>query len=209
MKIRKTIRAAAAVLLISLILSSCTLFLNTLTYDKDKNLFTDKKTGIAYTNAPSAYEPVEAGEEYAVWKSAGEKVIFSEIKGMNPADWLMEEGKTVFYAERVSLPTLSEMKPHFLYICIEQAYTVVISTIEDAEDIAELTERWESGEPVVYPATTPDLSYRIKFLSEDYPGLYYSLIYAKYSDGSAYLYSRDSGRCVEAGEIIDLAVVTG
>ncbi len=206
MKIRKTIRAAAAVLLLTLILSSCTLFLNTLTYDKDRNLFTDKKTGIAYTNAPSTYEPVEAGEEYAVWKSAGAKVIFSEIKGMNPAEWLMEEGKTVFYAEGVVLPTLSEMKPHLVYICIEQAYTVVLSTIEDAGDIAELTERWESGESVVYPAISPDLSYRIKFLSQDYPGLYYSLIYAKYSDGGAYLYSRDSGRCVEAGDIISFTV---
>ena len=48
----------------------------------------------------------------------------------------------------------------------------------------------------------PKATYRIKFMSDLYPGLLYSLIYVEYDNGDRLLYSRDEGRCVYAGNII-------
>ena len=67
----------ASLLLLSL--CSCSLRLNNLNYDKNSNTFTDKSTGITYTDIPFCYEPVMLGEEYAKWNTGEEKVIFYEI----------------------------------------------------------------------------------------------------------------------------------
>lgn len=207
MKISRFIRAAALLLTLVSILSSCTLFLDTLVYDKTVNIFTDKKNGVKYTDAPSCYEPTALGKEYAKWKSAGEDVIFYEVEGMDPHMWLTEEGKTVFYAEDVTLPTLAQMAPHSIYVCVEQELSVAVAEITLAADITAVVTAWETGEAVAYPGTSPDSTFRIKFLSNQYPGIYYSLIYVSYSDGTSYLYSRDSGKCVAAGDIIDAYII--
>jgi hypothetical protein len=196
-------RMAALLAVCVISLSSCTFFLHTMTYDKTLNIFTDKKTGIKYTDAPSCYEPVQLGDEYAKWKISGENVIFYEVKGMDPRQWLAEEGKTIFYAEDITLPGLRELAPVGIYICVEEDYSIALVEITDADDIQGIINLWENGEALSYPGITPEATYRLKFLSEKYPGIYYNLIYVKYSDGTAYLYSRDSGRCVVAGDIVE------
>jgi len=190
----------AALLLLSL--CSCSLRLNNLNYDKTANTFTDKSTGITYTDIPFCYEPVMLGEEYAKWNTGEEKVIFYEIPGADPTVWLAEEGMTVFLNTAHDLPDLSGFKPTGVIIVVEEMIQVSLAVIEKAEDVEALVEAWENGEAVELPGAEPTLSYSAKFTSEEYPWLYYKLVYVEYADGARYLYDRESGRCVDAGEVI-------
>lgn len=185
-----------------LLYSSCTMWLNTINYDKTTNLYTDAKTGVSYRDAPSSFEPAVVGGKYAKIKLGGEAIVFYEIKGMNPRLWLTEEYGTVFYSSDISLPTLTEMEPVNILVCIEQALTAVVAEISDAQDIAAVISDWESGVSTEYPATPPAASYRLKFESDKYPGIYFSITYLEYSDGGRYLYSRFEERFVPCGDVI-------
>lgn len=169
----------------------------------DSQGYVDNRTAIRYIDAPGCYEPVAIGKEYAkLMYNRKATVIFHEIGGMDPAKWLCEEGKTVFYAEGVTLPTLTEMAPDKVHLCIEEALTMVLTTIDDPADVQALMEVWLNGEEVTYTGLEPVLNLRVKFESPTYPGLYYSLIYLEYSDGSKVLYDRYSARCVNAGDVL-------
>ena len=183
-------------------LCSCSLRLNSLNYDKNANTFEDKSTGITYTDIPFRYEPVALGEEYAKWNTGEEKVIFYEISGADPEVWLAEEGMTVFLNTAHDLPDLRGFEPSGVIIVVEEVIQVSLAVIEKAEDVEALVEVWENGENVGLPGGEPTLSYSAKFTSEAYPWLYYKLVYVEYADGARYLYDRESGRCVDAGEVI-------
>lgn len=201
---KNTFRTATLMLALCLLtcsLSSCRL--HKMAYDKDENLYTDARTDVSYTDAPGCYEPVSIGKEYAKWSyNRKSGVTFFEIGGMDPTKWLCEEGKTVFYAEGETLPTLTEMAPDTVYLCVEEVSTLVLSTITDAEDIAALVDVYLNGTEVTYTGLEPTLNLRVKFASPTYPGLYYSLIYLEYSDGSKVLYDRYSARCVDVGDVL-------
>ena len=190
----------AALMLLSLF--SCSLRLNNLGYDKIANTFTDKSTGNTYTNIPFCFEPIILGDEYAKWNTGEENVIFYEIEGADPALWLAEEGLTVFLNTREDVPTLREFEPSGVIITVEEVLTVSLAVINKASDIEALVEIWENAEAVELPGATPTLSYSARFTSDLYPWLYYRLVYVEYSDGARYLYDRESGRCVDAGDII-------
>lgn len=201
---KKMIRAAAllmSALMLTASLASCRL--HKVTFDAANNQYVDGRTDIRYTDAPGCYEPVAIGKEYAKISYGGKATVtLHEMGNMDPAQWLCEEGKTVFYAEGVTLPTLNEMAPDKVHLCIEEAVTMVLSTITDAEDIAALIEVWQTGEEVTYTGLEPAVNLRVKFESPTYPGLYYSLIYLEYSDGSKVLYDRYAARCVNAGDVL-------
>lgn len=199
----------ALILVLSVLLGSCS-SLHKIEYDRENNVYTDTKTGIVYTDAPGCYEPVQIGDEYARWKvNKDASIVLHVIGDMDPAKWLCEEGKTVFYAEGVTLPTLREMAPETLYICVEATLTMALATLTDAEVIERAITLWESAESIPYSGKEPTQNLRIKFASNAYPGLYYSLIYLEYSDGSRVLYDRSSGRCVEAGDLFEAYVGGG
>lgn len=201
---KKSFRTAALMLALCLLtcsLASCRL--HKMKHDAEKNLYVDARTDIGYTDAPGCYEPVAIGKEYARMTYNGKTaVVFHRIGDMDPTKWLCEEGKTVFYAEGETLPTLTEMAPDTVYLCVEEVSTLVLSTITDAEDIAALIDTYLNGTEVDYTGLEPTLNLRVKFASPTYPGLYYSLIYLEYSDGSKVLYDRYSSRCVEVGDVL-------
>ena len=201
---KNLIRTAAllmSVLMLTASLSSCRL--HKVSFDAQNNRYIDTRTSISYTDAPGCYEPVAIGKEYAKI-SYGRKatVTLHEVGNMDPAQWLCEEGKTVFYAEGVILPTLNEMAPEKVHLCIEEAITMVLTTVTDAADIAALIDAWQNGEEVTYTGLEPTVNLRVKFESEKYPGIYYSLIYQEYSDGSKVLYDRYAARCVNVGDVL-------
>ena len=182
-------------------LTSCRL--HKVAYDKEDHVYADSRTGIRYIDAPGCYEPVAIGKEYAkMTYNRKTAVVFHEMGNMDPAEWLCEEGKTVFYAEGVKLPTLTEMAPEQVHLCVEQASTMILSTITEAADIEALIQVWLNGEEVVYTGLEPDVNLRVKFESQTYPGLYYSLIYLEYSDGTKVLYDRYAARCVNVGDVL-------
>ncbi len=192
--------ALACVMLVGS-LTACRL--HKVAYDTEDHVYADARTGIRYIDAPGCYEPVAIGDEYAKMTYNGKTaVVFHEVGGMDPAKWLCEEGKTVFYAEGETLPTLTEMAPEKVHLCIEEVSTMVISTITDAKDISALIDVWLNGEEVAYTGLEPDINLRVKFESQSYPGLYYSLIYLENSDGTKVLYDRYASRCVDAGDVL-------
>ena len=198
--IRVLALALAGVMLIGS-LTSCRL--HKVAYDSKSNAYIDHRTDIKYIDAPGCYEPVAIGKEYARMTYNGKTaVVFHEVGGMDPAKWLCEEGKTVFYAEGEKLPTLTEMAPEKVHLCIEEASTMILSTVTDAEDIAALIDIWLNGEEVAYTGLEPNVNLRIKFESQSYPGLYYSLIYLEYGDGTKVLYDRYASRCVNVGDVL-------
>lgn len=195
----KAFKLTAALAALLLLLCSCT---NSIKYDSSTRQYVDQSTGAAYTDAPMCYEARVMGDKYAVWKNEIASVDFYTVKDADPLLWLVEEGGTVFYSDRVTLPTLREMNVNEVMVCVDYSTKqYVLAEIFDAEHIDAIIEAWETGESVEYPATAPNVNYRVKFASESYPFLYYSLIYLEYSDG-AYLYCRDTDRCVPAGDII-------
>lgn len=205
---RKSLKVCATALMLAgaLMLGSCSLWYHSLEYNKTTNIYTDKRNGVTYTDAPFRYEAVKMGKKYGKQTGQGGETVFYTIEGMDPAEWLTEEWGTVFYATSMPLPTLAEMEPVEVLICIEETSTFVVAEITGSDDIAELISEWENGEALEYPAVNPTLSRRVKFVSEKYPGIYYSLIYLEYSDGGKYLYSRDDGRFVEVGSLISDAL---
>lgn len=195
----KAFKLTAALAALLLLMCSCT---NKLDYDSASNLFTDSKTGVTYNTAPMCYEACAVGDRYAAWKNDYATVDFYSIEGADPLLWLTEEGRTVFYSDKLTLPELDSMEINEVLVCVEGDKTLyAVADIFDAEHISSLISLWQTGESIDYPATTPSRSYSVKFASEKYSFMYYSLIYVEYSDG-AYLYCRDTGRCVPAGNII-------
>lgn len=206
MKTILKICAMLAALAAAVTLSSCSIWLRSLEYDKTTNIYTDKSSGVTYTDAPFVYEARAIGDKYAKQTGDGGKTVFHKIKDMEPALWLTEKWGTVFYATSMALPTLSELEPVSVLICVEEIKTFVLAEITDQESISSLIASWEEGEALEYPVSSPQVNLRVKFESEKYPGLLYSLIYLEYSDGGKYLCRRDDGRCVAVGDLISAAL---
>ena len=198
----KIFKVALALILAALMLSSCTVGLDKLEYDKTTNEYINGKSGIKYTDAPSRYEAVAVGEMYAKWKNSATTIVFHEMEGVDPEKWMTEPGKVLFYAEGETLPQPQDMGINKILVCVEGERTIALVSIQDVEHINSIIDIWQNAEAVPYPALTPTRNYKAKMVSPLYPWMYYNLNYIEYSDGSCYLYSRDDGRCVDAGTII-------
>ena len=171
----------ALLLTTSLLLSSCSKKLV-----PDGPDYKDRKTKVTYEYAPFCYEAIEiAEEEYA--KSGYD--VFYEIVGQDPLEWLCESSGTVFYSKKLTLPTLDKMNISYIDICTETSSVTVKTTITNADDIAAIINSYTSEVSLSYSADVADTSYKIRFADTSL-GLYYSVSFFAYSDGSAYLYNR-------------------
>lgn len=165
----------------------------------------NKRLKLYYKPAPTCYEPVSVGEAYAYY-GKGDLTLY-EVKGLDPKEWLTEEyagtATTVFYDKDITLPTLREMNPTKVFICINEEITVCISTIEDKKLIDTLVDLFENGEEAEYPLLGSNAVYQLKFYGEElYPHIYYNITYADFPEGK-FLYERNSRRCVEIGSLLD------
>lgn len=176
----------------------------------------DKDSGITYVHAPMCYEPVALGEQYGSLK-VGDKITYAlhEIDGMDRARWLSTEVGDVLYAEGTHLPTLTEMKPVRLRICMDGATVVEVLCMDDAKTVQAVAARYEEGDAVTKPSQSAPVQYTVRFVSEEYPGLYYTLTYLEYASsveengvdyGRYFLYDRMSGRLSAVGSAIHNAL---
>lgn len=156
--------------------------------------YRDRKTKVTYEYAPFCYEAIEISEEeYA--KSGYD--VFYEIVGQDPLEWICESSGTVFYSKKITLPTLDKMNISYIDICAETSSVTVKATITDAGDISAIINAYVSEAPLTYSADVASTSYKIRFADTSL-GLYYSVSFFAYSDGSAYLYNRSEDRFVKA-----------
>ena len=203
MKLFSKITAFLLFLLLALV--SCS---GSVKLEYEEGQLVNKNKKLAYSPAPLNYEPVAIGEEYAVYGKT--KTPLYEIIGLDPKEWLTEANTgtttTIFYGDGVTLPTLREIDPDEIYVCLNGAVTFAQSTIKNKEAIDKLIDVFESGEQIDWPLTGAVRIYELKFHStENWDRLYYNLTFGEFPEGM-FLYDRLTKRCVEIGSLLDDAV---
>ncbi len=197
------LRTAAAFFLAAFLLTACSGDgLVTLKYENGQ--FVNIGQGLCYVPAEINYEPTAMGEAYAYYKN-GDITLYT-IGDNDPALWLTENyaggATTVFHADSITLPTLTELQAEKIIVCLSADVNVAIMDITDAETIRAVTELFTSGEECEWPLVDGILRYDLKFASSRWPQIYMALIYGEFPEGK-FLYERASGRCVEVGDLLD------
>lgn len=183
-------------------LSACGSDLVTLKYED--GLFVNEKQGLSYVPAEITYEPTAMGDAYACYTSGG--ITLYAIGENDPTLWLTENyaggATTVFHDDSITLPTLGELGAEKIIVCASENVTIGVLEITDEADIAAVTAAFENGEEAEWPLIGSTLRYDLKFYSSAWPQIYMNLIYGEFPEGN-FLYERASGRCVEAGDLLD------
>ena len=197
----RSIRSAAiflaAALFFASMASSCSGLVK-LKYQDGK--YVDSRNGISYISAPVCFEPESVGAEYAEY----DKTVLHEIGGLDPREWLTEtyEGiGSVYYSDKIELPTLETFGAKSAYICIADAITIQMGEIDSADDVREIIDLFSRGEEVALPVDGT-ASYHIKFVSDDWPSIFYDVLYVEHDSQHNYLYDRSTKRCVDIGRAL-------
>ncbi len=205
---KKLITLALAAVLCALSLASCGPTIKT----GEQGLY-DKKNDISYIHAPTAYEAAVRGKKYGKLKINDQVSLdLFIIPGLEPTEVLTTEDNNIVYASTYALPSLLEMAPSAVHVCVEGKETAhTLFSITDVADIASLIDAYTKGQPVDYPGTVPMRSYRVRFESRQYIGFYYTLTYMEYASdltdgdrvlGRCFLYDRFEERFVPVGDEI-------
>ena len=179
--------------------------LRPLTYDAQDDVYRDED-GNRYRVASIAYEPVAVGEPYA---AAGTTVLY-RLANYDPADWLTEayEGHgSIFYSDRITLPTLEELSPDAAVVCVQGSTTLGLGTIEDKALLEKLIRQLMLGR-AVETEIPDDIVYSVKLASKDHPQFYYSLTYYEKKDGTRCIYDRTMGKSVVIGDMLSDYIAT-
>ena len=202
---KRILRFCSALLASVLLLAACGSGSVRLTYEDGRLI--NKARRLSYAPAPLNYEPAAIGEEYAVYGKT--ETPLYEIIGLEPKQWLTEANTgsttTVFYGDGVTLPTLREMDPDEVFVCINGAITFAQSTVRDKAVIDAMIDLFEKGEQRDWPLTDSVRIYELKFHSSaNWPYIYYNLTFGEFPEGK-FLYDRQTKRCVEIGDLLDNA----
>ena len=193
MRIRKIAALLAAVVTLAA-LTSCTSLVR-LVYKDGK--YVDARNGVSYLSAPVCFEPESVGEEYAQY----DKTVLYTVGKLDPKMYLTEayEGiGSIYYSDKIELPTLETFGAVSAYICISDMITIQTGEITDKNDVQTLVSLFCEGEETTLPADGT-MSYHIKFVSEDYPSIFYDILYVEHDSQHNYLYDRSTKRCVDIG----------
>ena len=158
----------------------------------------DKSNSVAWYHASTCYEAVELEKKQGKLLVKKQEMTLYKLPDMDPAKWLATEDKNVIYSEGVTLPTLAEMAPTEMTIYLDNTIEQKLKTIDKSETIDALVKAYTEGQSAIYPAKTPYATYRVRFASKDYPGIYYVLTYVEYS--SDYIHDIDEETSVNYGK---------
>ena len=172
----------------------------------------DNQSGVTYVHASACYEPVALGDKHGSLQ-VGDKITYAlhEIKGMDPLKWLATKEGDVLYAKDMALPTLTQMKPVAIRVCMDASTVVEACRLDDVAVVQSVAEQYENGVSVTRPTETAPVRYTVRFCSETYAGLYYTLTYLEYVSaveengvnyGHYFLYDRMQGRFVAVDDTI-------
>lgn len=175
----------------------------------------DKSGGVAWYHASTCYEAVALEQKQGKLVVGDQNLELYKLPDMDPAHWLATEDMNVLYAEGVTLPTLRDMEPTALYFYMDGSAQQKVYEMKNQEQLSAVIEDFCENKSVVYPATTPYKTYRVRFASDLYPGLYYALTYVEYANdytiddvnyGKYFLYDRFDQKFVPVGEEIHQAL---
>ncbi len=215
MKLIKRILPALCLLLAFLFLCACGITIHEGLGEGDAM---DKSSGTVWYHASTCYEAVALEKKLGNLVVGEHKLELYKLPDMDPDKWVATEDKNVLYAEGVELPTLTEMAPDELIIYLDTSTEQQLKTIDKAETLKAVIDAYSQGESVLYPSKTPSATYRVRFKSEAYSGLYYVLTYVEYSSdyvvddvnyGRYFLYDRFDQKFVPVGDEIRKALGLG
>ncbi len=215
MKLTKRILPLACLVLSLLMLAACGVTIHEGIGDGDAM---DKSSGTAWYHASTCYEAVELEKKLGKLVVGEHNLELYKLPDMDPDKWVATEDKNILYAEGTTLPSLSEMNPEKLVVYLDAATEQKLKTISNAETLSTIVKAYEGGESVHYPSKTPSATYRVRFTSKAYPGLYYVLTYVEYASdyvvddtnyGRYFLYDRFDQRFVPVGDELHKALGLG
>ncbi len=203
---------ALALIPVMLILSSCGMTLK----EAGGMDVVDSSSGKVWKHASTCYEAVELGDKVGSLKVAKNYTLdLHEIEDMDADSWVATEEGDVLYADGVHLPSLAEMTPDGMLICVEATTIKVIHEIVESSVLSTIVNDYTGNQSVEYPASPFLRTYRLRFTSEAYEGLYYCLTYGEYAEdyvlggvnyGKYFLYDAFDRRFVPVGDEIHTAL---
>ena len=140
-----------------------------------------EQNGVTYQMVDFVYVPVAIGQEYAKFKDKDIEFKLYEIQGAEPEKWLSTADGNLFCAVGENVPTLSEMNVNGILVCYEQTNVVALATIRKTSEINAIMSDFVNGDKVKFPDVEIDQSLKLRFMSSEYPWLYYNLTYVEYA----------------------------
>jgi len=213
MKLIKRILPAVCLVLSFLMLSACGLTIHEGIGDGDAM---DKSTGTVWYHASTCYEAVELEKKLGKLVVGEHDLELYKILDMDPDEWVATEDKNVLYTSDIKLPTLADLKPTELYFYIDGSAEHKLHTISDSDTLQSIIKAYSENTSTTYDAARPAYkTYRVKFNSSVYKGLYYALTYVEYSTdyvvddvnyGKYFLYDRFDQKFIPVGDEIHKAL---
>lgn len=218
MKIKRILFAALA---LTMALCLCACGGTKIKYNGEDGSYTDKK-GNEYLRAPAAYEPVSYETDKAFGKliaGIGEFELY-QIAHAPEGEWVTTADGDVLYRKDVQLPSLTEFGATNIYVCREGEKIHAFANITKTDEINAILKTYLEGESIPYPNKVATESLRLRIASDKYPFLFYRLTYLEYASdvivytvdaqgneietnyGKYFIYNRDDGRCVPAGDVV-------
>ncbi|MBR5123750.1 MAG: hypothetical protein IKU90_01355 [Clostridia bacterium] len=175
--IRKSLLILLATVLCALSLASCKT-----TLKPGENGLYDDKNKISYSHASTVYEATALVKEYGkLALSSKESYVLYTIPGADPTEILATEDYNIVYAEGVTMPTLVEMAPTVIHVCVDSDTVREVGSVTEVADVISLVQAYTKGESMAYPAAAPLRSYTVRFESTKYTGFFYTLTYVEYA----------------------------
>ena len=184
---KKTYVCLIALLLAAVLsLSSCSSV--TVMEPKD-GMYVNPDTGVSYHAAPANYESkaVNKAEVIASLGSADmEETYLYAIDGVNTRQYLTTIYNDVFYADGIALPTLRQMNTNRVLFTQTKVLTASLVQIEEKDVLSKLVDAYEGigfdSELMIFEdGCYRKLDFRLKFESESYASIYYTLDFYSYS----------------------------
>ncbi|MBR6917407.1 MAG: hypothetical protein IKN38_04415 [Clostridia bacterium] len=199
--------ALTAVLLVSLLpLVSCSPSYEGFTY-KDGAIVSDDGEKIFHPT-PIGFQPCGIGEKCAVFDEAIDLFSVLDLEGnpLDTGDWMTEEyagsASVVYYRDGIVIPPVDEIDFNVCYVCNEGNTVISVATITDPEIIDTIIDTAVSGRSDALFIENEIAEYTIKFHSDAFPGLFYSVTYAVCKDGH-YIVDAGNDTAAEIGDILE------
>ena len=212
----KSIAAFLAVLLITLVCSSCS-SVGTLT-PTEEGKYVNSKTGKVYVVAPDCYTAVSYNTDAPVALNDG--INFYAVNGASDDSWLYSpEFGILLYEENETLPTLAELQASVMDVRLEDDGIMKTAfEIENAEKINAVLSAYQNGTELRYMGDRANYTFYLEFTSSKYPFLVYNLVFMQFAEeyltygkdesgadivienGKNFLYNRTEERFVAIGD---------
>lgn len=168
----------------------------------------DKRNDIKYLLAPMCYEPV-AYMDTSEYAKLGDTKFYA-VRDADPKEYIctIDYGiYDLYYSDKLTLPSFEEFNACYVRICAVESISIQVGYIE-LKDTLELVQYYLSAESVDVPLSADiDTVQQLKFMSDDYKFMYYSVNFYKTDDGKRFIYDRSTGKCVDLGDKFDAILV--